>query len=203
MVVLGVPVPAQRAVLRRVARAFRSRGPDEVLAFARELLAAGVHEARQVAFEFVAGRADVMATLRGADVEALGQGNDNWASVDCFGVYLAGPAWRIGAVSDARVLRWTRSADRWWRRTALVATVALNVKSRGGTGDVDRTLAVCEALVDDRDPMVAKALSWSLRSLAGVDAAAVECFLAAHGDAVGAPVRREVGNKLRTGLKRG
>ena len=203
MRVLGVPVPAQRKVLRDVARALREEPPSRVLSFARELLATDVHEARQVAFELVAGRRDVMAALDGAAVETLGAGNDNWASVDCFGVYVAGPAWRAGAVTDARVLAWTRSTDRWWRRTALVATVALNVKSRGGTGDAARTLRICEALVSDRDPMVVKALSWALRSLVGVAPDGVRGFLSNHGDEVPSLVRREVGHKLDTGLKRG
>ncbi|HSG07006.1 MAG TPA: hypothetical protein VLA36_01525 [Longimicrobiales bacterium] len=52
----------------------------------RELLGTSIHEARQVAFELVAGRSDVMAVLDGPSVERLGEGNDNWASVDCFGV---------------------------------------------------------------------------------------------------------------------
>jgi 3-methyladenine DNA glycosylase AlkD len=203
MRVLGVPVPAQRKVLRDVARALRADPPARVLAFAGALLGTGVHEARQVAFELVAGRADVMAQLDGRGVEALGAGNDNWASVDCFGVYVAGPAWRAGAVSDAQVLGWATSADRWWRRTALVATVALNLRSRGGTGDPARTLGICDALVGDRDPMVVKALSWALRSLVGAAPDAVRAFLATHGDGVPALVRREVENKLETGLKRG
>ena len=203
MLVLGVPVPVQRRILRDVARSLRGQAPATVLAFAEELIGTGVHEARQMAYELVGGRADVMAGLDEADVAALGAGNDNWASVDCFGVYVAGPAWRAGRVSDRRVRVWASSPDRWWRRTALVATVALNMKSRGGSGDVSRTLDICRALVLDRDPMVVKALSWALRSLVGVAPDDVRQFLADHGDAVPALVRREVRNKLATGLKSG
>ena len=203
MTVLGVPVPVQRGILREVARSLRAEPPATVLTFAKDLRGTGVHEARQMAFELVAGRADVMAALDESGIEALGAGNDNWASVDCFGVYVAGPAWRAGTVSDARVRAWAASADRWWRRTALVATVALNLKSRGGTGDPSRTLDICRALVSDRDPMVVKGLSWALRSLVGVAPGEVRSFLATHGDDVPALVRREVGNKLETGLKRG
>jgi 3-methyladenine DNA glycosylase AlkD len=83
----------------------------------------------------------------------------------------------------------------------LVSTVALNVRSRGGTGDVPRTLAVCRLLVDDSDDMVAKAMSWVLRELVVHDPEAVRAFLSAHHDALAARVRREVTNKLRTGLK--
>lgn len=203
MLVLGVPAPIQRGILREVARSLRGQAPATVLAFAEKLIGTGVHEARQMAYELVGGRADVMEGLDGVVVEALGAGNDNWASVDCFGVYVAGPAWRAGRVSDQRVHAWASSPDRWWRRTALVATVALNMKSRGGSGDVPRTLDICRTLVRDGDPMVVKALSWALRSLVGVAPDDVRRFLADHGDAVPALVRREVTNKLLTGLKRG
>ncbi|MEO8453153.1 MAG: DNA alkylation repair protein [Gemmatimonadota bacterium] len=84
---------------------------------------------------------------------------------------------------------------------AVVATVPLNVRAQGGRGDVPRTLAVCRLVVTDRDDMVVKALSWALRSLVPWDRSAVEGFLAEHGERLEARVRREVGNKLRTGLK--
>ncbi|MDP2958158.1 MAG: DNA alkylation repair protein [Longimicrobiales bacterium] len=201
--ILGVSAPAQRAVLRPLARALRAAPAPEALRVARALLDTGVHEARQVAFELVGGRSDVVAGLTAKAVEALGRGNDNWASVDSFSVYVAGPAWRDGKVGDADVLRWCRSADRWWRRTALVSTVALNMRSRGGGGDAPRTLRIGHVLAGDADPMVAKGLSWALRALVGVDPDAVRSFLAEHGTRVPALVRREVGNKLATGLKSG
>ena len=79
--------------------------------------------------------------------------------------------------------------------------MALNTRSRGGTGDPHRTLTVCGALRADGDTMVHKALSWALRALVAVDAEAVRGFMERHGDELPALVRREVGNKLRTGLK--
>ena len=83
----------------------------------------------------------------------------------------------------------------------MVATVALNSKARGGVGDTARTLGVCRAVLADRDDMVVKALSWTLRELAKRDHRAVEQFLKAHDGRMAPRVRREVGNKLRTGLK--
>ncbi len=64
-----------------------------------------------------------------------------------------------------------------------------------------RTLAVCRLLVADHDDMVAKAMSWALRELAPHDPEAVEAFLREHEDVLAARVKREVRNKLRTGLK--
>jgi 3-methyladenine DNA glycosylase AlkD len=126
---------------------------------------------------------------------------DNWGSVDGFAVLVAGPAWRAGVVSDREVGRWAASTDRWWRRAALASTVALNLPSRGGCGDAPRTLRIAERLAADRDDMVVKALSWALRALARSDPGAVRGFLARHGDRLAARVRREVRNKLETGLK--
>jgi 3-methyladenine DNA glycosylase AlkD len=75
------------------------------------------------------------------------------------------------------------------------------MKSRGGTGDTARTLAVCERHVADRDDMVVKAMSWALRELAERDPDAVCGFLASHMGRGGlAPrVLRETKNKLETG----
>jgi len=62
-------------------------------------------------------------------------------------------------------------------------------------------LAVCGKLAGDRDDMVEKALSWALRALVGCDPAAVRRFMATEDARLGARVKREVRNKLATGLK--
>lgn len=133
-------------------------------------------------------------------LEPLGNRMDSWGLVDAF-AELAGPAWRSGQISDERVMRWTRSENRWWRRAALVCTVFLNRKSLGGKGDTPRTIAVCKVLAGDRDDMVVKAMSWALRDLSKRDRAAVERFLDEHEGELAARVKREVQNKLITGVK--
>jgi 3-methyladenine DNA glycosylase AlkD len=133
-------------------------------------------------------------------LEPLGDLMDSWGAVDLF-AYLAGPAWRADQLSDDQVLKWTQSENRWWRRAALVCTVFLNRKAPGGTGDTKRTLAVCERLVNDRDKMVVKALSWALRDLVKVDPKAAENFLNKYDTRLPSLVKREVRNKLITGVK--
>jgi 3-methyladenine DNA glycosylase AlkD len=49
--------------------------------------------------------------------------------------------------------------------------------------------------------MVYKALSWALRALVVHDPDAVRRFLAEHEDVLAAQVKREVNNKLNTGVK--
>lgn len=199
--VLGVLVPDLRAIVRDIARRTRCEDAAFVVDLARRLVGAGTLEARQVAYELLGRREDARATLGTRDVESLGHGNDNWKSVDVFACEVAGPCWRDGRVTNAAVERWARSKDRWWRRTALVSTVPLNMRSRGGGGDAERTLAICALCADDRDDMVVKACSWALRELSRRDPAAVRAFVGKH-DAVLAPrVLREVRNKLASGRK--
>ena len=101
--------------------------------------------------------------------------------------------------AGSRIMGWTRSADRWWRRAALVSTVALS--RRGGFDDVRKTVRTCVALVLDRDDMVVKALSWALRELGKKHPEKARKFLADHRRDLAARVIREVENKLTTGLK--
>jgi len=133
-------------------------------------------------------------------LQPLGNRMDSWGLVDAF-ASLAGPAWREGQITDETVMSWTHSENRWWRRAALVCTVFLNRKTLGGKGDTPRTLAVCKVLVCDRDDMVVKGLSWALRDLSKRDRAAAERFLNEHERELHARVKREVRNKLETGVK--
>jgi 3-methyladenine DNA glycosylase AlkD len=199
--ILGVSAPEIRTVVSRYSRELRPAPPEAVLRLAQELVDRRIHELRPVGYELLARRPDATDRLTRKDVERLGRGNDNWASVDAYALTIAGPAWRRGRISDRAVASWARSPNPWWRRTALVSTVSLNVKSRGGKGDVPRTLTVCDMLSEDREPSVIKALSWALRALIQHDRSVVEEFLARHRGRLPSLVLREVRSKLETGRK--
>ena len=190
-----------RAVRRRHSQLLKHAPATSVLAAAHALASQGTFECRFMAYELILHHRAALASLRAREVMALGRGINGWAAVDTFALYVAGPAWRGGQLSDAVVQRWTRSRDRWWRRAALVATVALNSKARGGSGDSRRTVALCARLVRDRDDMVVKAMSWALRELAKRDAAAARDFIARFDERLAARVKREVRSKLTTGRK--
>ena len=191
--------------LRSVVRAFKSRLRAEegnyVYKLALELLTFNNTECRQVAYELIAGHRGASESLTARRIEALGAGIDNWACVDGFCCTLVGQAWRTGRISDGTIRRWSRSEDQWWRRAAAVATVPLNLKSRGGSGDTERTLMVCQDLISDDSVMVQKAISWALRALVSWDRNAVERFLSNNESDLSARVKREVRHKLATGRK--
>jgi 3-methyladenine DNA glycosylase AlkD len=192
-----------RAVRREFSKRLAKTSPQLVIAIALRLLNLDRpgFEYRFVAYELVCHHRAALSSLGEKDLTLLGQGLDSWEDVDTFACYLAGPAWREYQVPGELIHRWARSEDRWWRRTALVCTVALNNKARGGRGDTARTLEVCRILVKDRDDMVVKAMSWSLRELSRRDPQAVRDFLAEHKGVLAPRVVREVNTKLTTGLK--
>ena len=161
----------------------------------------GKARSRNTAYELIREHKGAFQRLGDAELEELGEGIDSWWAVDSFARTLSGPAWLEGLVPDELIHNWAKSEDCWWRRAALVSTVALNVRSHGGQGDVPRTLAVCRLLVDDHDDMVVKALSWALRELVVHDAEAVRSFLEEYEERLAARVKREVRNKLTTGRK--
>jgi 3-methyladenine DNA glycosylase AlkD len=187
-----------RRLRRRVSAALASAAPRDVLAIALQLRDTPL---RWVGYEIARWHRPTMQSLKLANVLDLGAGIASWDQVDSFGIYIAGPTWLNGQISDAAVRRWTRSPDVWWRRTALVATVVLNTKAHGGSGDAKRTLDIAEQLVDDREDMVVKGLSWALRSLAPWDAEAVRRFIAANDARLAPRVKRETRTKLATGRK--
>jgi 3-methyladenine DNA glycosylase AlkD len=193
-------LPAQgiqpvRAVRRAWSRRLRPAPAEAAVALAL------VDRQRWVAYELLYHHPGALDHLGVEEVERLGEGMADWGSVDAFGCSVSGPAWQRGRLPDAAVHRWAASPDRWWRRAALVSTVPLNLRSRGGTGDTGRTLDICRCLAADGDDMVVKALSWALRELVVRDPQAVRRFLDAHHDVLAARVRREVGSKLETGRK--
>jgi 3-methyladenine DNA glycosylase AlkD len=194
--------PNVRTVRREYTKQLKNVPADFVLALATMLLHAYAYRGTgSIAYELISYHSPAFVSLDITKIEGLGQGIDSWHSVDGFARLISGPAWLKGLISDEVIHRWARSHDLWWRRAALVSTVALNMRSHGGYGDVDRTLAVCRMLVDDHEDMVVKALSWALRQLVVHDPEAVRGFLSKHEERLAARIKREVLNKLETGLK--
>ncbi|UCE60618.1 MAG: DNA alkylation repair protein [Phycisphaerales bacterium] len=193
--------PTLHALRRKLSRELADRDGRHVVRIALRLAHFDESAHRFIGYALVFHHPNASQSLGPRSVEQLARGFDHWVDVDTFAGHTSGPTRRIGRITDEHIHRWAQSNDRWWRRTALVSTVALNRKSFGGTGDVPRTLEVCQLFVDDPDDMVVKALSWALRELVQHDPKSVRQFLAEHQEVLAARVVREVKNKLSTGLK--
>ena len=190
---------SERAIRRRYSRELEQARPELIFALARELIR--IYNLRWIAYELIREHKIAFNSLDEMELEEFGQGINSWWTVDAFARTLSGPAWLNGQISDETIMKWGHSEDLWWRRAALVSTVAWNVRSQGGPGDVSRTFAVCRLLVSDHEDMVVKAMSWALRELVSYDPEAVQTFINDYTDVLAARIKYEVGNKLRTGLK--
>lgn len=191
------------APMRRVRRAYskqlRLESAEFVITLAHSIISEGKH--RWIAYELIRNHPAAFRSLNNERLKDLGEGMNSWSTVDSFARTLSGPAWRDGLIAIEVIREWAQSSDRWWRRAALVSTVALNVRSGGGKGDVSATLAICEMLVNDPEDMVVKALSWALRELVVHDHEAVRYFITKYDQVLASRIKREVTNKLETGLK--
>ena len=197
-------VPGARDVRKRLSAIVKAAHPADVIAIGAAIAASSemkANRARWVGWELINKHPTALDHLDLDTVESLGAGNSSWDEVDGYGIYIAGAAWVRGLIRDIDVRRWAKSDDLWRRRAALVATVVLNTKTHGGSGDTQRTLAVANLLIDDREDMVVKAMSWALRCLVNWDRSAVENFLDEHEHRLAARVKRETRTKLRTGKK--
>src|ERR687894_3140452 len=89
-------VESARRVRRHWSRQLETEAAADVVALAR--LLADRHG--WVAYELVNQHPDALACLTAADLESLAGKLDSWGRVDAFSRYVAGPAWRLGAIGD-------------------------------------------------------------------------------------------------------
>ncbi len=201
MNVIGVKSDDLKAVIKIIRNDIIREEPGHIIRLCKEMALTGIFEVQHVAFGLLNKKYKIIEHLVLNDLLLLGTYMDNWASTDTFGTQVSGPAWKLNCIDNKIVKGWATSPDKWWRRIALVSTVALNLKSQKGEGDIDRTLMICEMLVSDREDMVVKALSWALRELSKRAPSEVKGFIDRYDIVLAGRVTREVSKKLITGRK--
>jgi 3-methyladenine DNA glycosylase AlkD len=159
----GATVPAIRSVTRSVARDHPAFGHDELIAAVRALWSAPVHERHLAAAELLELDA---ALLEPGDLEFLEwllRDSRTWALVDPIAASVVGPLFdrhpEVGAVLD----RWAADEDFWIRRAALLALLG---GLRRGEGDFARFSRYADAMLDEKEFFVRKAIGWVLRETA-------------------------------------
>ncbi|MEZ5116452.1 MAG: DNA alkylation repair protein [Candidatus Nanopelagicales bacterium] len=166
---LGVRVPLVRATVREALRDSGPRGVPErdlALRLAAALWSLPEYECHLAAVEvLVRGRRrlslDDLPAVEGYLREA-----GTWALVDPLAVEVVGDVVaRADASGDAgtatQVLdSWAVDRDFWVRRTALLAHLR---PLRQGGGDPDRFLRYADAMLEEREFFVRKAIGWVLR----------------------------------------
>jgi 3-methyladenine DNA glycosylase AlkD len=166
MAVYGVRVPHLRAFARELANRYKAT-PDGLRALALAIWNAGSREHQLLAL-FMLDRAKLTTTERWQLGNMLLPDVDNWESCDQLCNALLGEALARDPAYLDTLEGWPDHANFWQRRAALVSTTRL----RRFKGPADaaqgldrRALAMCEALLDDPEPYIAKAVDWAVREV--------------------------------------
>jgi 3-methyladenine DNA glycosylase AlkD len=159
----GASVPSIRSVAKRVAVDHPDLGHDELVDLVGALWDKPVHERRMVVVELLEQYAD---RLEPSDIELLERllrESRTWALVDGLAASVVGPLVELHGELGAVLDRWAADDDLWIRRSALLA---LLVPLRRGEGDFDRFARYADAMLDDDEFFIRKAIGWVLRDTA-------------------------------------
>lgn len=199
--VYGIKSPQLKLIVKDIKQEIKNISAREKIELAIQFVHTNIFEMGQMAYDMIGNDKHLLQELTNHDLGRLNYQLDNWASVDAFGVYVHGKAWRQGTLCDQDLLQLVSDENLWQRRLAVVSTVALNRKANGGTGDAEQTLMICKEVVEDYEDLVVKALSWALRELSKQDQQVVKDFIDTYDQILHNRVLREVNNKLNYGLK--
>lgn len=123
---------------------------------------------------------------------------DNWETCDQLAMNVAGELVAIDLRITNELVIWARSENKWRRRFAVATVTVLNQKGRR---HIKETLAVCDPLMTDAEPVVQKAVAWALREATRSDESAVFNFLKSWKENANPKIFREGSQKLPGNLK--
>lgn len=156
----GASMPAIRAAAKDCARRCPGMTHEQLVALVEVLWAEPVHERRMASVELLDLYGDRLGPADIVLLERLLRDSRTWALVDALSASVVGPLVEHYPEAAAVLDRWATDDDFWIRRSALLA---LLVPLRQGGGDFDRFGRYADAMLDEREFFVRKAIGWVLR----------------------------------------
>ncbi len=155
----GASVPVIRSVVKNATKA-AALTHDDLIDLVELLWDEPVHERRAAASEVLESHVSLLRADDIALLERLLRESRTWALVDSLAASVVGPLVErepaLGTVLD----RWARDDDFWIRRSALLA---LLLPLRQGRGDFERFGRYADAMLDEQEFFIRKAIGWVLR----------------------------------------
>ena len=186
----GTSVPAIRSIAKSVRHQHPGIEHDDLVATVRALWSMPAHEDRMVAVELLGVYADRLGPADITLVEQMLRESGTWALVDSLAASVTGRLVehhpKLGEVLD----RWSVDDDFWIRRSSLLA---LLVPLRRGDGDFERFARYADAMLEEKEFFIRKAIGWVLRDTARKRPAMVfDWLLPRAGRASGVTLREAV-----------
>lgn len=158
----GVGVPATRRAVKELLAA-HALDRAQLIDAVETLWAEPVHERRLAAVLLLDGRQGLLDARDLPLIERLLRDSKTWALVDVIAASVAGPLIDRSAHPEETLDRWAVDEDFWIRRSALLAHLG---PLRAGGGDFDRFGRYADAMLEDKEFFIRKAIGWVLRDTA-------------------------------------
>jgi 3-methyladenine DNA glycosylase AlkD len=197
LVHLGVTVPVVRSTVKRIARdeGLAAHDRDELVATVAALWGRGIYELRSSAVELLAAYVKLLGPRDMPLLERLVREAKTWALVDMLSTAVIGDLVERYASLGATLDRWATDDDFWIRRAAMLS---LLVPLRRGGGDFERFGRYADAMLEEREFFLRKAIGWILREVSHKRPQLVVDWLAPRADRASGITLREATRHLTT-----
>lgn len=185
---IGVATPVFRRALKAELAAIAPLNRAALLSAVSALWANDVFELRAAAVELLDMHGALLLPVDLSLVERLIRESHTWALVDTLSARVAGSLVERHPTLARKLDRWARDPDFWVRRAAILS---LLVPLRRGGGDFDRFGRYADAMLDEREFFIRKAIGWVLREVSKKRPALVADWLAPRIDRASGVTRRE------------
>ena len=159
----GTGKPKLRAVVAATLAEHGPLGRRRLLAVARALWKRPVFECRGAAADLLERHTDLLTEADLTLLERFIRDSHTWALVDWLAIPVAGPLVEREPALGPTLDRWAADDDFWVRRAALIALLP---PLRRGDGDFERFGRYADAMLDEREFFIRKAIGWVLRETA-------------------------------------
>jgi 3-methyladenine DNA glycosylase AlkD len=188
---IGIRAPAFRRAIKGELTVSPVGDRAMLLATVSALWSDEIFELRAAAVELLTMHGALLAPADLSLVERLVRESHTWALVDGLAAHVAGSLVARNPTLGRKLDRWARDADFWVRRSAMLA---LLIPLRRGGGDFERFSRYADAMLDEREFFIRKAIGWVLRDTSKRRPAMVSEWLAPR-------MHRASGVTLREALK--
>jgi 3-methyladenine DNA glycosylase AlkD len=160
----GVSVPTIRSAVASWCRDSGELTHDRLTAVVSALWASNLFESRLAAEILLERKARMLVAGDITLIEHLLRNSGTWALIDGLASNVAGElAERCPAETGPVLDRWAVDPDFWIRRSAMLALLR---PLRRGHGDFDRFAAYADAMLEEKEFFIRKAIGWVLRDTA-------------------------------------
>lgn len=156
---LGVSVPLIRATTRSWAKA-HLLDHDALLELVTSLWATSLHDLHAAAIELLIRHKGLLVAADIALLEHLIGHSLTWAYVDTLSTDVAADLVVRYPELNATLDRWSTDEDFWIRRASMLSLLPL---MRRGGGDFERFTRYADAMLEEREFFIRKAIGWILR----------------------------------------